>query len=192
MTDPMSAPHSKPAPPKKGVSPARNAIGVVALIVAGGIAWFEYSAKIGYNSAASALDKRTQDEHNGFLTPQEAETLMGKLPDDAGSDVQVNNMTFTKKSYTWKGLFKSYTLTAFYTKNQDARLHHFQTSGAQFTPEEGNAEVNFVPPKDQSPTGPIVAPDEKKESRKPVEPVEKKEMTKPVEPVEKKDSTKAG
>ena len=36
------------------------------------------------------------------MTQSEAETLIGKAPDDAGSDVQEGTATFTKKTYTWK------------------------------------------------------------------------------------------
>jgi hypothetical protein len=135
MSDMSSSGTEKPSSPKKQVSSARNAIGVIVLVIVAGAGWFEYSAKSGYNAAVTALDKETQDEVKGFLGGQEAERLIGKAPDDAGSDFQDGSRTFTKKTYTWRGLLKPYTLTAFYTKEKDVHLHHFETDAKKLPPE---------------------------------------------------------
>jgi hypothetical protein len=135
MSDPSSSDAPKTGPPKKRISTTRNVIGLVVLIAVVVVGCWEYSAKIRYNRAVTALDARTRDESKELLTAQEAEALIGKSPASPGSDVQDNDQTFTKKTYTWRGLLKSYSLTAFYTKHAVPRLHHFETEGAPFTPE---------------------------------------------------------
>jgi hypothetical protein len=118
-------------PSKKGVSPARNAIGVVVLVAVVVVGWLEYSAKSGYNNAVTTLDARTQNETSELMAAKDVEALIGKSPDGPGEDVNLDGRTFTKKTYTWRGVLKSYPLTAYYTKQQDPRLHHFQTEGAK-------------------------------------------------------------
>ena len=39
---------------------------------------------------------------------------------------------FTKKTYTWKGVLKQHTLTAYYTKEKEPHLHHFETEGSKY------------------------------------------------------------
>jgi hypothetical protein len=134
MSEPSPAQSESPSTPKKGVSPARNIIGLIVLIAVATVGWFEYSAKSGYNAAVNALDARSQDENKGLATVQEADGLLNKLPDGPGTDVTEGSVTFTKKTYTWRtwrGLLKSYVLTAFFTKEKDPHLHHFATEGAK-------------------------------------------------------------
>ena len=92
---------------------------------------YEYSAKSGFNRAVTALDTRIEDEDKGLATVPEAEQLLGKEPDGPAVEFTEGAWNFNKKTYTWKGLLKNYTLTAYYTKEQDSRLHHFLTEGAQ-------------------------------------------------------------
>lgn len=122
-------------PPKKGVSPARNAIGLVVLIAVVVIGVFQYTAMASFNSAVNALNDRMALEDKDLMTQPEAEALIGKAPDDAGSDFQIGSATYTKKTYTWKALIKSYTLTAYYTKGNVPALHHTETEGAKYEPE---------------------------------------------------------
>jgi len=128
--------------PKKPVSPARNAIGLVALIAVVVWCWFEYSAKSGYNAAVTALGARTEDETKGLMPVKEAEGLLGKSPDGPGVDFNDSFTTFLKKTYTWRGVLKTYTLTAFYTKERDPCLHHFVTEGAKLDPDELSHDVD--------------------------------------------------
>ena len=55
MSEPSSPGPEKTGPPKKGVSPARNVIGVVVLAGVLVFGYFEYSAKSGYNAAMDRL-----------------------------------------------------------------------------------------------------------------------------------------
>jgi hypothetical protein len=152
MSNPSASEPSKPGSSKKPISPARNIIGAVALVALVGVAWLEYSALFRYNSAVKALRARSQDESKDLMTVQEAETLMGKSPDGPGTDFEDVTQTFTKvslpltkKEYTWRGVFKSHTLTAYYTKSKNAHLHHFETERAKLESEpapEGPSHVN--------------------------------------------------
>src|SRR5262245_51592620 len=114
----------KPGPPKKGVSPTRNLIGVVLLIALGIVVWFEYSAKFGYDAAVRALEERTQNEEKGLASVQEADEILKRPADGPGTDVTEGATTYTKKTYTWRGLLKSYPLAAYYTKEKEPHLHH--------------------------------------------------------------------
>jgi hypothetical protein len=165
MSNPSPSDAPKTGSSKKSVSTTRNVIGLVVLIAVVVVGWLQYSAKIGYNTAVTALDARARDESKDLLTAKEAEALIGKSPASPGGDVQVKDQTFTKKTYTWRGLLKSYTLTAFYTKQADPRLHHFETEGTPFTPQPRGDEVNPTP----APAAPPA-----KDASAPAAPVEKK------------------
>ena len=134
MSEMSSSAPEKSGPAKKPVSPARNVIGLIVLVAVVVVGGLEVWAKFGYNSAVNALNDRMKDEDKGLMTLPEAETMIGKAPDDAGSDVQEGNFTFLKKNYTWKGLISSYTLSAYYTNKTAPALHHIE-AGKEYTPE---------------------------------------------------------
>jgi hypothetical protein len=136
MSDPGSTGTESASAPKKKVSPARNAIGLIVLIIMLVFCGFQYAAVLGYNAAVKALDKRTQQEDKDLLGVSEAETLLGKAPDGPGHDVEDSNRKFTMKKYTWHGVIASYTITAYYTQGAGAYLHHFEPEGAKYAPEE--------------------------------------------------------
>jgi hypothetical protein len=135
MPDPSSSGAVNAGSGKKPISPARHAVGFVVLIAAIVWCWFEYSAISGYNAAVNALDTRLRDENKALPALPDAETLLGKSPDGPGSEVTEGHQTFTKKTYTWRGVVKSHTLTAYYTKEREPALHHFETEGAKYQPE---------------------------------------------------------
>ncbi len=137
MSEPSPAATSKAGAPKKPVSPVRKAISVVILVAVCIVGFFQYSAVLGYNAAVKALRARSEVEDKDLMTEAEAEKLMGdKKPDDAGSDALVDSETFTKKTYTWKGLIKTHTVTAYYRKTKSTpALHHFETDEEKYKPE---------------------------------------------------------
>jgi hypothetical protein len=137
----LAAPGEPGPPKKKGVSPARNAIGLVALIAVVVIGVIQYTAMARFNSAVNALNVRMEDENKDLVTQAEAEALIGKAPDDAGGDVLLGTATYTRKTYTWKALLKSYTLAAYYTRGTNPALHHIESEGAKYEP-----EPNAAPP----------------------------------------------
>jgi hypothetical protein len=129
MSDPGSVGPEKTAAAKKPISPARR---MVSLIVLAGVIVFgciEVIPKWGYNSAVAKLETRTGDEDKGLMTMQEAEALMGKDADGPAADFRQENWSFSTKTYTWKGLLWHYTLTAYYTKEKEPHLHHYETEG---------------------------------------------------------------
>jgi hypothetical protein len=134
MSDPDFSTDPKTSPPKKPISPARNIIGVILLVAVVGVGILQYAQLLGYNAAVKALDTRAQDENAELMTVQEAEGLLAKGPDGPGTDFDDGNFHFLKKTYTWSGLLKSYTLTAYYTKAKDSRLNHYETDGAKLPP----------------------------------------------------------
>jgi hypothetical protein len=136
MSRPSSSGTEKTVPPKKGVSPVRNLIGLVVLLAVAAVAWLEFSAKNGYNAAVKALEERSNDETKGLAPIGEAEILIAQSPDGPDSDSHDGGQTFTKRTYIWKGLIKSYTLTVYYTKDRAPGLHHFETEGAPYVPEK--------------------------------------------------------
>ena len=134
MSEMSSSAPEKSGPAKEPVSPVRNVIGLIVLVAVVVVGGLEVWAKTRYNTAVNALNDRMKDEDKGLMTLSEAETMIGKAPDDAGSDVQEGSFTFLKKNYTWKGLINSYTLSAYYTNKAAPALHHIE-AGKEYTPE---------------------------------------------------------
>jgi hypothetical protein len=172
MSVPSSPGSASTGAPKKRISPARNILGFVVLLALVAVVWLEYSAKFGYNGAVKALEARTQDEEKGLMDVQEAEALLGKSPDGPGVDVEDSDSgrIFTKKTYTWRALLRPQTLTAFYTKEATPHLHHYETVGAKYVPDENPPPpvavrtLETAPDTTKSPTRP--APDTAKSPTK--------------------------
>ena len=137
MSDPSRSPGENTGSPRKKVSPTRNVIGLIVLVAVLALAGFHYAALIRYTFAVKALDARALDDDKGLMTNQEADSLLGKAPDGPGSDFTEEGRSFTKKTYTWQGPLKSFTLTAFYTNGAAAFLHHFEAQGEQLARPNG-------------------------------------------------------
>ena len=131
MSEPSPSAPGKAGPSKKPVSPARNAIGLVVLIAVVVVGYFEVSAKTGYNAAVNALDKRLEDEDHGLPTMPEAEKLIGKQADDAGSDYQEGHLTLHEEDL--------------HLERADRLLHAggvlHEAAGAGLAPHRGGREV---------------------------------------------------
>jgi hypothetical protein len=112
----------------------RNIIGLIVLAGVTAIGAIEYSAYFGHKWAVSALNTRASDEDKELMTISEAEKLLGKEPDGPASEFNEGVWNFDQKTYTWSGLLKKHTVTAYYTKGKDARLHHFESDGAKLEP----------------------------------------------------------
>jgi hypothetical protein len=148
MSEPSPSAPGKAGPPKKQVSPARNAISLVVLVAVVVIGYFEVTAKMGYRAAADALDKRLQEEDRGLPSQEEAEKLIGKPADDAGGEVVESNRALTKKTYTWHGLISHYPLVAYYTKGTPPALFQYEAG------EKVQHEVNAPPAVTDQSSGP--------------------------------------
>ena len=112
----------------------RNIVGLVVLAGVTVVGVIEYSAYFGHKWAVSALNTRTADEDKELMSISEAEKLLGKASDGPATSSRKVPWNFNQKTYTWNGLLKKHTVTAYYTKGQDARLHHFESDGAKFEP----------------------------------------------------------
>jgi hypothetical protein len=144
MSEPSAVGPEKTTPPKKPISPARNIIGLILLAAVLVVCWFEYSAVLGFNAAVKALETRTQNEEQGLATVAEAEKLLNREADGPAEEFTDGAWRFNKKTYTWKGLLKQHTLTAYYTREQDARLHHFETEGQKYDLKANREPVQAV------------------------------------------------
>ena len=145
MSDPSPSPIENTGSPKKKVSLTRNLIGLIVLVVVLAVAGFQYAALIRYTVAMKALDARAVDDGKSLMTNQEADSLLGKAPDGPGSEFTEEGRNFTKKTYTWQGPLKSFSLTAYYTNGADAFLHHFEAQGEKYVPKWSPA-TKSVPP----------------------------------------------
>ena len=129
MSEPGSVEPEKTVPAKKPISPARNIMGLVVLAAAVVVGVLEYSAYFGHRWAAAALKARVEDQEKDLMTLEEAETLLGKSADAPAVDDKDNPYGFSKKTYTWRGLLKQYSLTAYYTKEKQPHLTQYETGG---------------------------------------------------------------
>jgi hypothetical protein len=134
MSNPSSTTPEDVGPPKKAISPARNIIGVLVLIAVVAVGVLQYSQLMGFNAAAGRLQTRFEDETKDLMTEPEVDQLLGKAPDGPGSDYDDGNAHYTRTTYTWSGLLKSYTLAAYYTKQKEPKLHHYETEGTKLAP----------------------------------------------------------
>jgi len=100
---------------KKGVSPVRNVIAAVLLVALVIVASLEWAANRRSGAAIRRLNETlaTDQDSVDLLSKQQVEDLIGRGPDGPGVE---ENGTL-KVRYTWKGVFREYSLTATY-KNQ--------------------------------------------------------------------------
>ena len=145
MSEPSSVGPEKSSPPKKPISPARNLIGLVILAAVLVVCWFEYSAVLGFNAAVKALESRTNSEEQNLATVPEAEALLNKAADGPAEEFHDGAFNFSKKTYTWKGVLKQHTLTAYYTNEKEPKLHHFETEGSKYDLKANQPPI-VVPP----------------------------------------------
>jgi hypothetical protein len=145
MSEPSSVGPEKSGPPKKPISPARNIVGLVILGAVLVVCWFEYSAVLGFNAAVKALEARTNSEEQNLATVAEAEGLLNKAADGPAEEYKDGPWNFAKKTYTWKGVLKQHTLTAYYTKEKEPKLHHFETEGSKYDLKANQPPVSAAP-----------------------------------------------
>ena len=112
------------------VSPARNVISLVLLVVVGTTAIVELTTLQRYNSVVSALKKRLPKDNNDPLTKvaerpsrAESEKIIGRAAD--GPLAVAGSEKFT--TYTWHGLIRKHVLTAFYTTDEKPALIRIET-----------------------------------------------------------------
>ncbi len=125
-------PSSPPTKTGAKVSPARNALGVVLLLVAGTICVLEFSANFGFNRAVKAIEAKIPKDDASDPTSQlgelpsreEVERIIGRSPDGA----LVKEGSESKATYTWKGLLRKFVLTAYYSNGMNPSLIRITTN----------------------------------------------------------------
>jgi hypothetical protein len=108
---------AKPAGKKK-VSPARNAIGVVLLVVLSAVAYLEWDANRRSAAGIAKLNQALAAEEGDLLSMEQVEELIGRKPDGPG----VPDGRDLKFTYTWRGVFRKYPLIAIYTNKSKPAL----------------------------------------------------------------------
>jgi hypothetical protein len=103
----------------------RHLIGLVALIAIVVVAILEFRAWAGAVQAVRTLES-AQDElkSNRFappLTKEQVQIILGRPP--TGPDVQEG--MFEKQVYVWKGVFRRYTLSAYFLGGEPKLLENF-------------------------------------------------------------------
>jgi hypothetical protein len=109
---------------KTKVSPIRNVLGLILLVVLVTVAVLEFSANRGYTAAMNKLTASMPSEEDPkaeLLPMTTAEKLIGKVADGPA----VKEEGYMKKTYTWRGAVRSYKLAAFYSLGEPAALVRF-------------------------------------------------------------------
>jgi hypothetical protein len=121
--DSIQTGHRKPRGKTK-VSPIRNVIGLILLVVLVTVAVLEFSANRGYTAAMNKLTASmpSEDDPKAELLPMtDAEKIIGKAADGPA----VKEEGLMKKTYTWRGAVRSYKLAAYYSLGAPSALVRF-------------------------------------------------------------------
>jgi hypothetical protein len=103
---------------KKKVSPVRNAIGLVLLVVLSAVAYLEWDANRRSNAGIAKLNLALAKEEGDLLTMEQVEGLLGRGPDGPG----VTEGRELKVAYSWRGVFRKYPLIAVYKNGKEPAL----------------------------------------------------------------------
>ena len=111
---------------RKGVSPTRNIIGIVAFVILVVVGFLEFRAYQQSSAAISFLESHLEgeddDELKDLLTVEEVERRIGKptVPPETSPFEE-------KRTYVWRGLFRTYKLNAYYTGGNPSGLVRIST-----------------------------------------------------------------
>lgn len=125
-----------PGKAKPKVSPARNVIGLVLLVVFGGAAVAELMAYRGHSSAITTLQGMLPKDDKG-RTIEDPYTKVEGRPTQAAAEKAIGLTGAPAKlkddgveqyaTYNWKGLFRAYKLNVYYTKDTPPALVRVST-----------------------------------------------------------------
>jgi hypothetical protein len=145
MSTPTEQPESNPIPldepaaaspeagatastPKAKVSPARNAVSLVLLIVLLIVGGLELTALFQFNGAVSKLDQALEANQDDLLPLTDVEALLGKQPD---GPLQPADRGTQQTSYTWQGAIRAHKLTAFYSYGEKPGMVRYEIGDAE-------------------------------------------------------------
>lgn len=110
---------------RKKVSMTRKLIGLVVLIAATVVAVIEfrafYSADRAVKRLESAQDEDRKNKSQSTITKERVQALTGRAPVAPG----VKDGMYEKEVYVWRGLIRTYHLTAFYEGGDEPRMVNF-------------------------------------------------------------------
>ncbi len=115
-------PPAKKAPVKK-VSGGRNLFGLVLLLSVLVVGGLEVMARNQAGEAVTKLNKALENEEGDLLSQEQVETLIGRKAD--GPTVSEGNERLA--TYTWRGVFRSYPLRAYFTPGIPSGLIRIST-----------------------------------------------------------------
>jgi hypothetical protein len=114
---------------KSGVSPTRNLVGLILLLVLVPVGLIEFKANRDYNQAMEKLNATIGKESGDLRNQEEIEKMIGKTPDRPFiQDVESNTQSTT---YTWRGVFKSRSIKVYYTLSRPPGLTRFEVLGVK-------------------------------------------------------------
>jgi hypothetical protein len=150
MSTPTDSPESTPAAPspspstppvapapeatagstktKAKVSPARNAISMVLLIVLLIVGGLELNALFQFNSAVNRLDQALEANEQDLLPRERVEEILGKQAD---GPLQPDQPGMQVTTYTWRGAIRSHVLTGYYSFGDAPGMVKYEIGSAE-------------------------------------------------------------
>ncbi|WP_169978026.1 hypothetical protein [Tautonia rosea] len=132
---PVPEASASPTKTKAKVSPARNAISMVLLIVLLIVGGLELNALFQFNSAVDRLDKALESNEDDLLPLTQVEEILGKKPDGPLQDDQPGMQSTT---YTWRGAIRSHVLVGFYSYGDAPGMVKYEIGSAVATDPGGD------------------------------------------------------
>ena len=117
-----------PPKPKAKVSPARNAISLVLLIVLLVVGGLELTALFQFNGAVNSLDQALEANTADLLPREDVEQILGK---EADRELQPSDRGTQQTTYTWQGAIRAHTLTAYYSFGEKPGLVRYEIGDAE-------------------------------------------------------------
>lgn len=124
---PATAPKATAPKAKPKVSPARNAVSLVLLVVLLIVGGLELTALFQFKGAVDRLDQALEENEEDLLPKPKVEELLGKTSDIPFVE-DTPGMRWT--TYTWNGAIRSHVLTAFYSFGEDPGLVKYEIGSA--------------------------------------------------------------
>ncbi len=123
------------AQPKAKVSPVRNVVGIVLLVVFGGTAIVEFMAYRNHSTAVSTMQGMLPKAKQGLNVEDPYTDVPGRPPKDQvekaiglSAPAKLKDEGAERSAtYNWRGLVRTHKLKAFYTRVDPPRLIRVET-----------------------------------------------------------------
>ena len=111
--------------PKKKPSIVRNLIGLAVLVAVAVVGGLEVRARYGASQAVKKLEDAQAEYENNKSTPPLTKEQVEKLVGQPPASPEVQEGLFEKQTFVWKGVFRKYTLNAYYLGDNPKHLDNF-------------------------------------------------------------------